>query len=337
MSCFVSSLLTFKKTVSLSLATVVLSVISPAYALVDAQSQSNTNAPSDGVPWESVGSVNGAGGNYLGAGWVLSPAHVGAGTAKFLGQSFPWDGTIYWLTNSDGTYADAIMFHLTGMPALPRMPMVTSTPSTLSSVDMIGFGYISGSAQTDFSPGVTGFYLSATQMKGWGNNRISGSPVSVFDGTTNVVAFPTTFDAAPLQTSDECQASAGDSGGAVFYRNGSTWQLAGMVVAINEPLTSRPGNTAVYTDETYSVDIATYRNQIQAIIQGTVPTLAVVRGGNNLQISWPDTGVAYSLQATTSLSPANWAVITPSETVTNGQVVATVPMTTSTRCFRLHR
>src|SRR5262249_18008325 len=157
-------------------------------------------------------------------------------------------GTLHWLTNSDGTYADVILFRLRTVPALPRIPLVTSTPPPLSMVDMIGFGYRSGSASTDFSLGVTGFYWSATPGKSWGNNRVTSGPVMVFDGVTNVIAFPTTFDAQPLQTSDECQGAPGDSGGAVFYSNGSTWQLAGMMVAIDEPLTNRPSNTAVYTD-----------------------------------------------------------------------------------------
>jgi hypothetical protein len=338
MKCFFPNLLRIKNASFATFAAAVLLLSPQAHAIVDANSQNNTNAPSDGVPWDSVGTVNGASGNYLGAGWVLTAAHVGAGTAKFLGQNFAWDGMIYWLTNSDGTYADGVLYHLTSMPPLPRMPLVTSTPSTLSAVDMIGFGYISGSTQVDFWLGVSGFYWSALPTKAWGNNMVSGGAIWVFDGTTNLFAFPTTFDAAPLpQTSDECQAAPGDSGGGVFYKNGSTWELAGMIVAIDEPQTNRPGNTAVYTDATYSLDIATYRNQIQATIQGTVPTLSIARVGDNMKISWPDTGLAYSLQATTTFSPANWAVITPSEIVTNGQIVATVPMTTSTRFFRLHR
>src|SRR5262249_32646640 len=146
----------------------------------------------------------------------------------------------------------------------------------------------------DFSLGASGFYWSALPTKGWGNNMVSGGATLVFDGTTNLIAFPTTFDAPPLQTSDECQAAPGDSGGGVFYKNGSTWQLAGIIVAIGGPESNRPYNSAVYTDETFSLDIATYRDQIMATIQATVPTLSIARVGDNMKISWPDTGVAYS-------------------------------------------
>src|SRR5690349_14313023 len=106
MNCSFSSLLKTNRAVSLTL---VLWLTPQAHAIVDANSQSNTNAPSDGAPWESVGQVNGPSGVYLGAGWVLTAGHVGPGDARFLGQVFPWDGTYYWLTNSDGTFADGII------------------------------------------------------------------------------------------------------------------------------------------------------------------------------------------------------------------------------------
>jgi len=86
---------------------------------------------------------------------------------------------------------------------------------------------------------------------------------------------------------------------------------------------------------TYSLDIATYREQMLAAIKATAPTLSITRTGNELQISWPDPGVAYNLQATSSFSPSSWAVINPPLTTTNGQIVATVPVSTGMRFFRL--
>jgi hypothetical protein len=254
---------------------------------------------------------------------------------------FPWDGSFYGLTNSDGTFADAIMVHLQTPPPLPRLSLASSTPSALSAVDMIGYGYRSGSAATSFSFGTTGFYWSSTRTKSWGNNKINAAgPIYVQDTFTNVVAFATDFDSSTIpgqQTSQEAQAAAGDSGGGIFYNNGTDWELAGMIVAINHSLTNRPSNTAVYTDQTYSADIATYRPQILSFLQSTIPSLSIAANGTNMQVSWLDTGVNYNLQATTSISSPNWSVLSPSLTTTNGQICAILPASTGSRFFRLQK
>ena len=311
------------------------------YAIVDANSENNTSPPPDGAPWANVGTVNGASGIYIGAGWVLTAGHVGGGDINLLGTDYPWDGTLHWLTNSDGSFADGIVLRLRTVPALPRVPLVSSTPPAVSQVDMIGFGFRSGSAQTNFSLGTTGFYWSsASGIKSWGNNKLDPAPpVTVYDGFTNVIAFSTTFDGppAPLQTSDECQAGNGDSGGGVFYQNGSQWELAEMIVAIDEPLTNRPFNSAVYTDQTYALDIATYRDQIVTWLESTIPRLSIVPSGTNIQLGWVDTGVSYQLQSTASLTVEKWTPLAATVSLTNGQFNAQTPITPDPRFFRLQK
>jgi hypothetical protein len=310
----------------------------PARAVVDANPLSNTNPPTDGAPWANVGAVGVAGGTYLGAGWALTAAHVGAQNITLLGTVYQWDGTAHRLTNSDGSLSDGVLFHLTTLPPLPSLPLSSSTPSALSQVDMIGFGFMAGSPATTFSPGTIGFYWSANPGKSWGNNRIDpGGTSFVNDGFADVVAFSTTFDAPPLQTSDECQVANFDSGGGVFYNNGGVWEQAGIIVAINQALTNRPYASAVYTDQTYAVDLATYRDQIVLWIEATIPSLSIARVGTNVSLSWPDTGVTYNLEATPSFSPENWTTLSPPVFSTNGQMVAVLPLTGNTRYFRLQK
>ena len=282
-----------------------------------------------------MGRLNGSSGTYLGAGWVLAPVHVGAGNVDFNGTTFPYDGTSVQLTNSDGTGADMLMFHLGVLPPLPKMPLTTSTPVNSSQVDMIGFGYIAGSVQTNFGT-TTGFYWSSAQYKSWGNNKMISTLSSVNDGYGINVSFSTDFNSPPLQTSDEAQATFGDSGGGVFQKSGSTWQMVGMMFAIGT-LSGQPANTSVYGDQTACANIATYRSEILSIIAGTVPTLTISRSGTNVLICWPDTGVSYKLVANTNLVMTNWVVLSPTLTATNSLLCAQLPATNRATFYRLEK
>jgi hypothetical protein len=307
-----------------------------ALAVVDANSRSNTNAPSDGSPWASAGQVSVGGGTYLGAGWVLTATHVGPGTVNFGGSNFAWDGTTaVRLTNSTGSSNDLYMFKLKTLPPLPRMPLTTTTPAASSQVDMLGFGYISGSAETSFGPGLLGFSWSSTTVKSWGNNKVAGGTTSIDVGEGPVTCFTMDFSATS-QTSDEAQASNGDSGGGVFFKSGSTWELAGMLLYISE-LQNQPANTSLFGDVTYAANIATYYPQIEALLTNTVPTLSISRSTANFVLSWADTGVAWTLASSHNPATTNWTVLSPSLTLTNGQYYALVPDTNSSTFFRLQR
>jgi hypothetical protein len=305
-----------------------------ACAIVDAKSRANTNAPPDGSPWASVGRVNTSSGIYLGAGWVLTAAHVGATDATFGSTVYPWDGTSLRLTNpANGSVTDMVMFHLRTLPPLPRMPLATTTPAASSQVTMIGYGCIAGSAQTNFGA-YTGFYWSLNGLKSWGNNKVDpGGTAVITVPQGDVTTFRTTFSSS-LQTSDEAQAAGGDSGGGVFQLSGSTWQLVGLLDAVTHLQNTY---TAVYGDMTYSADIATYRAQIVSTISATRPTMTISRSGTNVIMSWPDTGVTYNLMANRNLSTGSWTLLTPTLTLTNGQFYASLPATNGPNFFRLQK
>jgi len=57
-------------------------------------------------------------------------------------------------------------------------------------------------------------------------------------------------------------------------------------------------------------------------------------GGGNVNVSWAGGG-AFILQATPSLSPANWQTVTAPITTNNGNITVTVPTTNWTEFFRL--
>ena len=63
--------------------------------------------------WDYVGQVNGASGVYLGNGWVLTAAHVGAGNFTVAGLSYAFvGGSATSITNGNGTTADLLLFLL---------------------------------------------------------------------------------------------------------------------------------------------------------------------------------------------------------------------------------
>lgn len=74
------------------------------------------------------------------------------------------------------------------------------------------------------------------------------------------------------KTTGSSQAASGDSGGALFYKNGSTWELLGILSAVATFSDSaytpdnQPGGTAVDGNLTFSVSIPAYRSAILTAI-----------------------------------------------------------------------
>ena len=103
----------------------------------------------------------------------------------------------------------------------------------------------------------------------WGDNTASDNGVYNIGGL-NVTGFLTQFDKLKFTgqngLANEAQASAGDSGGAVFsYVNGK-WVLSGVMLAVSGSLSGQPANTALYGNITVMADLSAYRTQILNIV-----------------------------------------------------------------------
>lgn len=93
----------------------------------------NTSAPPDDPGWANVGMLAGATGTYIGWGWVLTAAHVGAGTITLNGLSYEEEpGTAVQLSNNtpgQSLLTDLVLYRLKSTPEGIAPLTLASTPS----------------------------------------------------------------------------------------------------------------------------------------------------------------------------------------------------------------
>jgi hypothetical protein len=272
-----------------------LLVSAPADALVfiSGDGQGNNTPPPDDPGWDHVGRVGGLNGIYLGNGWMLTANHVPTANANFNGAFYAAvPGSEVQLQNPDLSLADLKVFRIDAAPSLPLMKIRATTPpnhnppSVVTNVTMIAGGAVRGAATSWM--GYDGFLWASGTAERWATNQIQDSGFA-----NNTWAISTDFDKLSMGgTTHEGQGASGDSGGALFIKNGSTWELAGVLFAI-APFPGQPDFTALQGKAsqpvgnlTYAADLSIYRDQIIAI---TRPECAneVDDDGDTL-VDWPD-------------------------------------------------
>lgn len=231
----------------------------------------NTSAPSGFPYWNNIGYAGVGSAIYLGNQWVLTALHVGAGPTIFNGVTYQRvTNSNIILKNPDGSSADLIMYRITQDPGLPALPLVSASPTTSTSVYMMGYGRDRDPNKTywDSNFNVTtplgayqGYNWASTRSLRWGTNSIYTTNNFVDTGSGSTWSFATRFlDSGASQA----QAADGDSGGGVFVKSGTnTWQLAGMLLGITK-YANQP-NAAVYGNKTYAADLTQYAQQLAPI------------------------------------------------------------------------
>lgn len=265
----------------------------------------NTSAPADDPGWANVG-VRGAGsGVYLGDRWVLSANHVGAGSIVLGGTTYAVAANTAFQLNNGGApgrtaSTDLVMFRLTTDPGLPMLPIASTTPTGTQGLTMIGAGLDRGAFKTwlvntgtnpwvwtenGVNPNAGGYQWGSTRTMRWGTNTSAGS-VWINSGPSNgdTFAFATTFNDL-VGDSSEAQAATGDSGGAVFRKNGATWELSGIMLAV-DGYSGQPGSTAVFGNNTFMADLSFYRPQIMAVVPEPATGALAVAGAATVALVW---------------------------------------------------
>jgi len=266
----------------------ILPLAAQAVVINSASGTGNTNAPADDPGWANIGILGGGTGIYLGNTWVLTASHVGAGSITLGGISYAaLAGSTVQLTNNTpgkSLLTDLVMFRLSTEPAGVGALTLMSSPPTLEAPSvMIGAGRDRGAftewdvdqstspwTWTEVSSGgdAVGYKTLSSRAMRWGTNTVLTNnlwaAVNV-GGVRDVRSFVTSFDI--LDGADESQAVVGDSGGAVFFKNGSAWELGGVMFAVDgydgQP---DPAVTPVDGNVTFSADLSYYAPQIMSII-----------------------------------------------------------------------
>lgn len=222
--------------------------------------------------WKNVGQIDRSTGVYLGAGYVLTAAHVGPGPFRLEDGSRynAVRGSAQFFKNSDGTTADLCLFKIQysnrdSVSKLPFIPLTTMPPKTGTQLLLLGAG-AGGRASASNAYAWTDDYTLR-----WGTNTIE----QIYSAPMATNSFSSFGFAAKFGRGvHECQAAPGDSGGAAFHYNprAKRWELAGIIVAVDSDF-----GRAEYGNQTYIADPALFRSQLAVTQRGKNGFLANIR------------------------------------------------------------
>jgi hypothetical protein len=190
-----------------------------------ADPSANTTVPSDdpaGSGWNYEGQFGSFLGTPIAPHFFLTAKHIGQ-----AGSVFTFGGTNYTLiTHFNDPFSDFSIWEV--VEAFPTFaPLYTNANETGLRLVVIGRGTQRGGGV--FNPDLRGWSWGASDsVPRWGENLVADI-VNFSSGPDDAIY--ATFDQNGLP--NESHLSSGDSGGAVFIEDGTTWKLAGINYAVD--------------------------------------------------------------------------------------------------------
>lgn len=263
----------------------------------------NTTATSDLTSvWNRTATLGAGTGTFLGKStdgtyWLLTASHVSTSanstgtfaTADNTSIKFSFSGTTQAIYNSDGTTADLKLVAIsatdaasaTYLDSLGNISVYTGTLSTGSSYYMpqgspgAGTGTELYAVGTGRSLSIGSSYSTGTREKQWANFYPDMTEMSVSTtSTTTTTCFLEIFSKGGICM----QAGEQDSGSGVFVKNGESWEIAGVAIAVGGTVSSAT-TVGFYEDAssdspktcvTYFADLSVYADQINDVMTATL-------------------------------------------------------------------
>lgn len=248
----------------------------------------NITDPGNGVPWQNVVEIEDSGTNtdgsgvYLGNQFVLTANHVGpvnqiviGGTTFFVDTTFnasysggSFSGGFSQIGNTDLKLVrltqDPVTAGVTGLQTINLNTSTTRDVNSLTTNYIVGYGESKGTAITGTGTGGWTWQAGTEGVERWGTNNITGTYTAT-NGSWITNTLYTTFNST--SGSDEAAVELDDSGGALFFKNGSTWYLSGITLYVSTNGASYYANAAGGgPSQNFFGRIADYESQINTAI-----------------------------------------------------------------------
>jgi hypothetical protein len=285
---FAERAVTFLRSLLIAFASLAVALPATAVIIDFEDGAGNTTPPPDDPGWANVGIRFGLSVVYLRNGWILTANHVGLGDVWLGGSLYTAvPGSDTQLDNGDGTFADLRVFAITPIPSLPELEIRSNPTLPTGEVILIGHGRNRGGMgdtddpgiwtppPTNPSPAIEGWYWGPGATIRWGTNIVEGIWTI---GNPDTESIYTVFDplASTNRTPYECQTANGDSGGALFAKDGADWELAGILWASGVYVGQDPFTSALLGNASIAADLSFYRDDIMTLTATPVPEPSVV-------------------------------------------------------------
>lgn len=274
----------WKRTAQAATLAIALTAFPTAHALVVSEGEIYGNGAelSEASPLPEFAFVNNTvmidqgSGVYLGNGWVLTSTHVGCSSVTFTdGMSFTPDTTSWKVLEShNGNESDIALFRISDwesseyLAQLPKIRISQESPRKGERVMLAATGYTQSGERKAITVngekvGTHGVYLQQKRAYLSGCSTISKiqSELVKTDGDLETASFTTRFG----RDQGEAQATAGDSGGAVYRFNEVTneWEAIGIIFAVSHRAKFVPHNA-----KTFVGSLAAYQDQLSPLTNG---------------------------------------------------------------------